>query len=192
MLYYHLRATRPEWYVASMLPIRFSRPTTNVVGQLGPDAFVALAEDRSRQSYDLTAGENPPAFVLDVVSPASVVRDLELKRAAYFELGVREYALVDPTDDLAQPPLQGFRRQEERFVPWESDAEGRLRSELLELWLIARGPDLRLMQLDGTWVPTYQDMRQRGVELEEAQQRVMELEAKIVQLRAEQEHRTEG
>jgi Uma2 family endonuclease len=82
--------------MASMLPIRFWRPRTHVVGQLGPDAFVALAEDRPRQSYDLMAGENPPAFVLEVLSPASVARDLELKRGAYFELGYRNMRCSTP------------------------------------------------------------------------------------------------
>ena len=191
-LYYHMRAAHPDWYVASMLPIRFWRPRTHVVGQLGPDAFVAVAEDRPRQSYDLTAGENPPAFVLEVLSPASVARDLELKRGAYFELGVREYALFDPTSSLVEPPLQGFRREQGTFVPWEPDAKGRLRSDVLELWLIAQGPDIRLMRSDGTWVPIYQEMQRRVVELEASQRRVAELEAEVARLRAEQERSTEG
>lgn len=201
-LYYHMRAAHPDWYVASMLPIRFWRPRTHVVGQLGPDAFVALAEDRPRQSYDLMAGENPSAFVLEVLSPASVARDLELKRGAYFELGVQEYALFDPTSSLVEPPLQGFRREQGKFVAWEPDAEGRLQSEVLELWLIAQGPDIRLMRPDGAWVPIYQEMQRRVVELEAAQRqvveleaskrRVMELEAEVGRLRAEQEHRTES
>ncbi|MDQ2744714.1 MAG: Uma2 family endonuclease [Chloroflexota bacterium] len=111
-LSYYLQQTRPDgpgagnagWYVASMLPIRFPRPrTTHATGQLGPDLFVAHAEDRPRQSYDMTAGEPPPAFVLEVLSPESVTLDLELKRGAYDELGVQEYALFAPTPDLGQP-----------------------------------------------------------------------------------------
>ncbi len=31
-LYYYIRVAHPDWYVASMLPIRFWRPTTHVVG----------------------------------------------------------------------------------------------------------------------------------------------------------------
>jgi hypothetical protein len=87
-------------------------------------------------------------------------------------------------------------------VAWEPDAEGRLHSEVLELWLIAQGPDIRLMRPDGAWVPIYQEMQRRVVELEAAQRqvveleaskrRVMELEAEVGRLRAEQEHRTES
>ncbi len=163
---------------------------------------MAVAEDRPRQSYDLMAGKNPPAFVLEVLSPASVARDLELKRGAYFELGVREYALFDPTGSLVEPPVQGFRGEQGTFVAWEPDAEGRLHSEVLELWLIAQGPDIRLVRPDGSWVPIYQDMQRRVVELEAAQQRMVELEAsqrrvaelevEVARLRAEQERSTEG
>lgn len=128
------------------------------------------------------AGKNPPAFVLEVLSPASVERDLELKRGAYFELGVREYALFDPTSSLVEPPLQGIGREQGTFVAGEPDAEGRVHSEVLELWLIAQGPDIRLVRPDGSWVPIYQDM----------QRRVVELEAEVARLRAEQERATEG
>lgn len=31
-LYYYIRVAHPDWYVARMLPIRFWRPTTHVVG----------------------------------------------------------------------------------------------------------------------------------------------------------------
>ncbi len=202
VLYYHMRAAHPDWYVASMLPIRFWRPRTHVVGQLGLEAFVAVAEDRPRQSYDLMAGENPPAFVLEVLSPVSVAGDLELKRGAYFELGVQEYALFDPTSSLVEPPLQGFRREEGKFVAWEPDAEGRLHSEVLGLWLIAQGPDIRLMRPDRTSVPIYQEMQRRVVQLEAAQRRVVELEAvqrrvaeleaEVARVRVEQERHSES
>lgn len=177
-----MREHRPDWYVAGMLPIVFRRPgALHVRGQLSPDLFVAHTEYRPRQSYDLTAGEPVPEFVLEALSPESASRDVELKRGAYSELGVREYALFAPTGDLGQPALQGFRRDEAvgDFVPWELNGE-RLWSEVLDLWLAPRGPELRVQQANGTWLPTYAETRER----EKA------LEVEVDRLRAELQHRT--
>ncbi|MGI8826757.1 MAG: Uma2 family endonuclease [Chloroflexota bacterium] len=177
-----MREQCPDWFVASMLPILFRRPgTLHVRGQLGPDLFVARTEYRPRQSYDLMAGEPVPAFVLEVLSPESAARDVELKRGAYSELGVQEYALFAPTANLGEPALQGFLRDEKvgDFVPWELVGE-RLWSEVLGLWLVARGPELRVQQADGAFLRTYAETRQR----EKA------LEAEVDRLRTELQRRT--
>lgn len=84
------------WYVASMLPILYRRPGERRVRQVAPDLFVALAPRHPRESYDLAVEGVFPAFVLEVLSPSSTLRDRDDKRTLYEALGAREYLLFAP------------------------------------------------------------------------------------------------
>jgi hypothetical protein len=89
--------------------------------------------------------------LLEVLSKSSIARDTAEKRQTYDLLGAREYALFAPTPGLLSPPLQGFRRDAAgAFVPWLPDAEGRLWSEVLDLYLVAEGTMVRARQRDGS------------------------------------------
>ena len=155
------------WYVASMLPIRFVRPGTAIKGTLAPDLFVAFVDNRSRQSFDIDREGGFPPFVLEVLSPESTSRDVDLKVSAYERLGAREYALFAPTDDLRQPPLQGFHREpaSDAFVRWQPDESGRLSSAVLDLWLVPRPPELRLQDRHGVMLPTYDELQEEVARL---------------------------
>jgi Uma2 family endonuclease len=172
------------WYVASMLPIRFTRPGTTVKGTLAPDLFVAFADDHPRRSFDIDEEGGFPPFVLEVLSPESTVRDMDLKVQAYESLGAREYALFAPTADLRQPPLQGFRRDvaSGAFVRWQPDESGRLDSSVLDLWLVPRGTQLRLQERAGAILPTYGELEGRTEKLEGRNEK---LEAEVTRLRDE-------
>lgn len=168
-------------YVAAMLPIKYWLISPEDEEQLAPDVLAARVPERRRGSYSLAEEGVPPAFVLEVVSPASRHRDLVVKRERYEMLGIEEYALFSPpTPDgrlLLRPPLQGYKRDPvtETFVAWQTDESGRLWSAVLELWLVARGEELRLQRQDGSWVLT----------LEEAEAARQQLEAEVARLRAE-------
>src|SRR5262249_4762376 len=47
-----------------------------------------------------------PLLVAEILSPDSILRDLNLKKAAYERFGVPSYWVVDP--DLARPTLRAF------------------------------------------------------------------------------------
>src|SRR5438477_601024 len=114
------------WYVASMMPIRFTWGDSPRRRQLAPDLFVAFVPDRPRQSFNIHVEGGLPPFVLEVTSPSSIARDREIKRVAYDELGAREYAIFTPRLD-APSTLEGYRRTlNGTFEPWPTDAEGRL------------------------------------------------------------------
>lgn len=66
---------------------------------LGPDAVVA------RRSGTRLA--MPPLLAAEILSPDSVPRDLDLKKAAYQRFGVRSYWRIDPSP--ARPSLRAFR-----------------------------------------------------------------------------------
>ena len=128
------------WYVASMLPIAVKLPTASRKKILSPDTFVAFAPDRPRTTFDVTAeGGTFPPFVLEVVSPSSEVRDQEEKRQAYELCGAQEYALFTPREGTPSI-LEGYRRDATgAFVAWPPDEQERLWSEVLGLFLTARG-----------------------------------------------------
>jgi Uma2 family endonuclease len=137
------------WYVASMLPVRYTWGTSKRKKQLAPDTFVAFVAEHPRTSYDVAAEGVFPAFVLEVISPSSVERDEEEKLKAYDLLGAQEYALFTPHDDRASA-LAGYRRDEAgRFVLWEPDEDGSLWSSVLELRLVVRDQLVQAQTADG-------------------------------------------
>jgi Uma2 family endonuclease len=156
--------SRPsKLFVAAMLPIRFRPAPGARVEQLAPDTLAAPVPDHPRASYVVEREGAPPAFVLDVVSPESESRDLEIKPERYERMRVMEYALFAPPTleglVLLDPPLQGYRLPPagDEYVPWEPDADGRLYSEVLDLWLVVHEGELRVQQTDGSWLPTLQE-----------------------------------
>jgi Uma2 family endonuclease len=68
---------------------------------LEPDVSVARVEDSRGVRLEQT-----PLLVAEVLSPDSVLRDLNLKKAAYERFGIPSYWVVDP--DLDRPSLRAF------------------------------------------------------------------------------------
>jgi Uma2 family endonuclease len=68
---------------------------------LEPDAVVARPADVSGARL-----VQPPLLVVEIVSPDSALRDLNLKKAAYERFGVPSCWVIDP--DLVQPSLRAF------------------------------------------------------------------------------------
>ena len=68
---------------------------------LEPDVVVARVEDSRGVRLEQT-----PLLVAEVLSPDSVLRDLNLKKAAYERFGIPSYWVIDP--DLDRPSLRAF------------------------------------------------------------------------------------
>jgi Uma2 family endonuclease len=68
---------------------------------LEPDVSVARVEDSRGVRLEQT-----PLLVAEVLSPDSVLRDLNLKKAAYERFGIPSYWVVDP--DLDRPSLRAY------------------------------------------------------------------------------------
>ena len=168
------------WYVASMLPITYNWPGVAGKKTLAPDTFVAFVLDHSRTSYDVeTEGVFPP-FVLEVVSPSSKRRDHEDKLRAYDLLGVREYALFTPRKGRTSA-LEGYRRGASGALePWTPDAQGRLWSEVLGLYLVARGAFVQAETPDGRLLLT---PRQEAEGRRKAEEEAARLRRELEQVR---------
>jgi hypothetical protein len=175
------------WFVAAMLPILYRRPGTRRKGQVAPDVLVSFVEDRPRLSYDLEAEGVAPAFVLEVLSPSSVVQDTQKKTRTYRLLGMQEYALFSPYRTVHEPVLQGYRRTTEgQFTRWTADEQGRLWSAVLGLYLLVTEQDgelgVQAMRPDGTVLRTPRQEADERIRAETARQRA---EAELARLRAE-------
>lgn len=70
---------------------------------LEPDVVVARAADARGWRARLTG---TPLLVAEVLSPDSVLRDLNLKKAACERFGIPSYWVIDP--DLDRPGLRAF------------------------------------------------------------------------------------
>jgi Uma2 family endonuclease len=73
---------------------------------LEPDVVVADVEDIKGVRLI-----RPPLLVAEVLSPYSLLRDLNLKKAAYERFGIPSYWVVDP--DVDRPVLHAFELNDE-------------------------------------------------------------------------------
>jgi Uma2 family endonuclease len=76
---------------------------------LEPDAVVARPADVSGARL-----VRPPLLVVEILSPDSALRDLNLKKAAYERFGVPSCWVIDP--DLNQPRLRAFELAEGAYT----------------------------------------------------------------------------
>jgi len=174
---------------------------------VAPDAFVALGVPRDplRHTYKVWREGKVPDFALEVSSPSSAVADVGRKRDLYERLGVREYFVYDPSGDLHQPRLQGFRLvggHLERILSLTPEVW--LESEQLGLALVFDGGGLLLWDpVAGIYLRDLPASEERGDQAEaraarearlrraaearadEAAQKVRELQALVARLKGE-------
>jgi len=106
-----------------------------------------------------------------VVSPSSKARDEREKKRAYDLLGVQEYAIFTPYPRKPST-LVGWRRGESgRFEPWLADADGRLWSTALDLYILVRGERVMAQTAEGVRLLTPEEQAAGRREAEAALQR---------------------
>lgn len=97
--------------------------------------------DNQRTILDVVVEETRPALILEVVSPRFVVADLTEKVQIYAQAGIQEYFIVDSgeREDQAQIAYQvlGYRLINGSYQAIAPDEQGRLYSEVAQLWLTA-------------------------------------------------------
>jgi Uma2 family endonuclease len=159
ILQLHARRRGLGWHVTGELGVRMPKPEGQGTLTLGPDLFVAEADERLRTSWDIPTEGRPPRFVLEVVTQDSAERDTEpdQKVGYYAAMGVEGYAIYWPDRPDGGPKLFGYRRDARvRWVPWATDAQGVLRSRALGgLGLVAaEAPRLRVVDRRGHLLPS--------------------------------------
>lgn len=152
------------WYVATMLPIIYTLPPAEETRMVSPDLYVAFVPERRRSSYVVAEEGSFPPFVLEVISPDSVARHTGSKLLLYEVLGVQEYLLFNPSDDVIAPPLRGHRRDHTgRFADWQPNAGGRLYRNVLNISFFiepdVEGCQLRVETPDEGLLLTFEEMQ---------------------------------
>ena len=104
------------------------------------------------------------------------------KPGVYESIGVREYLVFDPTDEIIGGTVWARRASPTGFVPWEPDDNGRWSSDALGIAFEPRGVLLRVYDQDGRLVPVIDEFANL---LEERDRRLAELEAELRRLRGE-------
>ena len=113
-----------------------------------PDVMIVKGVDkRARRSWLSWRENNPvPNAIFEIASKGTWRENLYEKRRLYGELRVPEYFVFDPEAVYLRPALQGFRMNENGiYVPIEPDAQDRLKSEQLGLYVRAEVSMLRLI-----------------------------------------------
>lgn len=99
-----------------VLPAPFAvRP--NRFTELQPDVLVARYADLTLDDLP-----KPPLLAVEVISPTSRLRDRSLKRAAYAQLGVPSFWLVDPDPEL--PVITAYRLRDGEYDEIDGAAGG--------------------------------------------------------------------
>ena len=101
---------RPDVFVAADLFVYYDRaaPSRHSAARTSPDLLVAFgAPKRERGSFTVWEEGRVPDFVLEIVSPATGLKDRHDKPGLYQRMGVREYFLFDPRSRTA--PLLAWR-----------------------------------------------------------------------------------
>jgi Uma2 family endonuclease len=123
---------------------------------VAPDVFVVKDIDpHARDNYLLWEERKGPDVVIEITSKSTRKEDTKLKYELYRDvLKVVEYFLFDPRREFLDPPLQGFRLANTRYVPIQP-VNGRLPSYELSLHLEQGDGELKLWNpASRTWIPT--------------------------------------
>jgi Uma2 family endonuclease len=171
----------------------------------GPDVFfvdhVAPKQEERKAWVSWEEGGRLPDLIVEILSPSTEKIDRKDKRQLYSQVfRTRDYFLYD----LDTAKLEGFRLAGDLYQPIRPDAQGRLRSEVLELdlglWKGIREREettwARLFTPDGDLIPTEAEAKDQLAEAErqraeaerqraEAErQRAEAAEAEVARLRA--------
>jgi Uma2 family endonuclease len=109
--------SRRQVYVSGNLFIYYEEGNPKAV--VSPDVFVVFGvSPRFRRSYK-TWQENgkTPAFVLEITSNSTKIKDEQEKPQLYQQLGVQEYFQYDPTADYLSPQLKGKQLIDGTYQP---------------------------------------------------------------------------
>lgn len=176
------RRDRTDFYAGGNMFVYYSRNQAMNRDFRGPDFFVALEVDGSRERKAWIVWEEDgryPDVIVELLSPSTEAVDRGAKKRLYERVfKTPDYFLFDPFDSNS---LQGWRLQLGRgYQPLQPNPQGWLWCETLELWLgtwegvIEREPPtgtchwLRFYDPDGNLVPLPEEQERQRADQAEA------------------------
>jgi Uma2 family endonuclease len=126
---------RPDGFVSSNMFLYYSLEQARSRNFKGPDYFVVLGVPKGeRKSWVIWEQGKGPGVVIELLSPSTAHYDKTSKKQLCEQIiRVPEYFWFDPFEPR---DWAGFRLMGSHYVPIEPDAEGRLKSEVLGLYLV--------------------------------------------------------
>jgi Uma2 family endonuclease len=150
---------RDDYFAAGNLTIYFSDRQLKTEKFRGPDFFVVLGTERKpRKSWTVWHEDGRyPNVIVEILSDSTQALDRGLKKHLYQDVfRTPDYFWFDPeTLELA-----GFHLSDGQYRPLAPDAEGRLWSEQLGLFLALHQSKLRLFTPAGVLLPAAKELAQ--------------------------------
>ena len=194
-------ADTEDAYVWSNMMLYYVKDNPHIY--LKPDIFVSFGVGKhERLFYKVWEEGKPPDFIMEFASKSTYDNDLSHKKDIYANIGVTEYFLYDPFRTCLPTPLMGFRLVDDDYVEILPLAEGRVKSETLNLEFVLQEDDVGVyMPMNGKWLKTRAELeaevreaaeiraqretdarRKTEVELAELRQKLKRLEAESTNL----------
>jgi Uma2 family endonuclease len=146
-LYYALRilfGTREDVYVAADMFLYYQRGNPRAVK--APDVMLVkgVQGNHERDSFKIWVEGCVPAVIFEITSPSTWSEDPGVKKQVYERLGVQEYFIFDPLQELSTLSFQGFRLVNGQYTPIVANSDGSLTSQEIECRIWREGSLLRM------------------------------------------------
>lgn len=145
--------SRNDFYASGNLTIYYSPQQIKSQDFRGPDFFVVLGTERKPRKSWVVWAENGqyPNVIVEIISPSTAEVDKGLKKKIYQNIfRTPEYFWFDPNG----LELAGFLLVGGQYQTLETNPQGWLWSEQLELFLGVQNGQLRFFMKEGQLVPT--------------------------------------
>jgi len=176
---------RTDYFVGGNLTVYYSPNQRRSEDFRGPDVFVALGVDGTRDRKSWVVWEEDgkyPNVIIELLSDSTAATDRGEKKLIYEQtFRTPEYFWFDPYSF----ELAGFRLIGGHYQPIPPDEQGRVGSEQLDLLLGVVDGSLRLFTRDGALVPTPEESAEHAADRADAAERRADDEHR----RADDEHR---
>lgn len=185
---------RPDSFVGGNMFVYYSRNQAMNRDFRGPDFFVALDVDGTRERQGWVTWEEDgryPDVIVELLSPSTAQVDRTTKKDLYERVfRTADYYVFDPFDPAA---FEGWHLTNQRYQALQPNAQGHLWCEVLGLWLGTWTGSVQREPPTGTceWLRFYDEWgnlillaeEQAQQQLEQARSRAEQAEAQLEQVR---------
>ncbi len=168
-------ADQEDVYVTGNIMFYYAEGEPNEV--ISPDVMVCFGIPKGERTSYKTWEENDvvPSIIIELSSRGTWRKDLVEKRGLYAMLGVKEYFIFNPLDLKSESRFVALHLKNGDYEAAEI-TDGRVRSEVLGLDLVASGKTLRLFNPQtGEILKTTEELAEENAELKSEIERLKKL-----------------
>lgn len=184
------------WFIGNQIKVIVPREGRRAPFMPSPDILVHPTLTKASRTSLVLATDGPPALVIEVARPLTMLTsDLNLtaergKPGVYEAIGVAEYIVFDPTAEFVTEQVWARRSEAGGYAPWLPDERGRWVSAALGgIAFAPQGALLRVYDQEGRLVPLTEELAdlldERERQLTERERQIAALEAELQRLRGD-------